>query len=94
MKDYELTLVLPSATTPAKKKNLGTFVEKLIAGKGAIEKAEDWGEKELAYEIKKNKSGIFLHFRLKLKPDSVKGIIAKLKLNEGVIRYLLVRKNN
>ena len=93
MQKYELTIVLDGKVTPAKKKSVRADVEKLISSaKGKIGTVEDWGEKPLAYKIKKSVTGIFLFFPLELMPQEVKELSTKLSIEENVVRYLLVRK--
>lgn len=93
MTDYELTLVLPGGATAAKKKNIQEAIEKIvkIVG-GKVGKIEDWGRKELSYKIGKNGSGIFLYYNLKLDAAAVKMLPQKLNLEENIIRYLLIKK--
>ncbi len=92
MRQYELTVVLPGGTTVAKKKAASENIEKIVTTfKGKTGKVADWGEKELAYKIRKNTSGIFLHFPLELEATSLSALDAKLKMEEDIIRYLLVR---
>ena len=93
MRNYELTVVLPGKATPAKKKSVQEEIKKLVAGaKGKVAKMEDWGEKQLAYQIAKKSTGNFLHFQLGLEPGTAKELDSKLNLEEDIIRYLLVRK--
>jgi len=92
MRNYELTVVLPGKLTPAKKKSVQKEIKKLVTGaKGKVAKMEDWGEKQLAYQIAKKSTGNFLHFQLELEPGTAKEIDSKLNLEEDIIRYLLVR---
>ncbi|OGM11525.1 30S ribosomal protein S6 [Candidatus Woesebacteria bacterium RBG_16_34_12] len=94
MSNYELTVVLPGKSTTAKKKSIQEKIEKLVnLDKGKVVKFEDWGEIELAYQIKKSDTGIFLHFLIELDSDKIKDISLKLKLEEEIIRSLLVKKN-
>ena len=93
MQSYELTLVLPEKATSAKKKSVSELVEKLASTyKGKVKKTEDWGKIDLAYEIAKNTSGNFLHFVLELEPPYAKDIEGKIKMEEGIIRHLMVRQ--
>lgn len=95
MDKYELTTVLPGKTTSAKKKSAREFVEKLVKTlKGKVAKIDDWGELPLSYKIKGNESGIFIHFWLELDRQAVSGIDNKLRLEEGIIRHLLVKKES
>jgi len=89
---YELTLVLDGKATAAKKKALLTTLEKmLIILKGKIVKSDDWGVKDLAYEINKLSTGNFTHLLLDLEPSAVKALNLKLKMEAEIIRYLIVK---
>jgi small subunit ribosomal protein S6 len=93
MNKYELTIVLPGKMSSAKRKSTRELVEKLVKMlKGEIKKVDDRGELELAYPIARNNTGVFIHFDLELEAQSPKSINDKLKMEEDVIRYLLVRK--
>lgn len=92
MRQYELTVVLSGGTSSAKKKNAQNKVEEIVKTfKGKMGKVSDWGEKELAYKIKNNTSGVFLHFPLELEAGKARELDTKLKTEEDIIRYLLVR---
>ena len=85
--------MLPGGTTPARKKSVVEKIKKMLTTlKGKVGKVVDWGEIELAYPIKKSTAGVFLHFHLELDAQAVKTIADKLKLEEDIIRYLLVKK--
>ncbi len=93
MENYELTLVLPGKAK-SKEKTVKERIEKVIKTlEGKVAKAESWGEIELSYDIKKEKTGIFMYFELELLKSSVKAINEKLRMDGDVIRYLLVTKN-
>ena len=92
---YELTVVIDGKSTPAKKKTVGEKVENLVkTNKGNIVKSDDWGSKELAYMIGKSDTGSFMYYELELESEGARTIPNKLKLEDDVIRYLLVRKDS
>jgi len=94
MQKYELTVVLDGKTIPAKKKAFQELLEKLVKiGKGNVLKLDEWGVKDLAYNIGKFTSGLYLHYVLELESGSVKGISTKLVQEGVVIRHLLIRKD-
>lgn len=94
MQNYELTIVLPGKATAAKKKDAVSRVEKIVkANGGKVVKEDDWGVKELAYSIKKNTSGAYLYFDLELPTSAVASVNEKVKLEDDIIRHLLVRKD-
>jgi small subunit ribosomal protein S6 len=93
MQKYELTIVLPGDATATKKKSFGETLGKLLkVGGGEIKKEADWGKMELAYKIKKQADGVFLYFELELEPKSAKFLSDKLRLEDTIIRHLLIRK--
>ncbi len=94
MESYELTLVIPGGVTPAKKKSTSDLVEKMVnTFKGKVVKTNDWGKIDLAYPINKNSAGIFMHFILQLDPKGAKDLEQKIRLEEGIIRHLLVESD-
>lgn len=93
MQEYELTIILGQKTSAAKKKSVLAKLEKIVESfKGKITKTDDWGEIELATKIQKQTTGVFLHFNLELKKTETKKLEAKLRLEDEILRYLLVKK--
>lgn len=94
MKSYELTVVMAGKTTAAKKKDAVERIEKIVAAsKGKVTKSDDWGVKDLAYKIKKQDEGLFLYFELELPALNVKNVSEKVKLEDGIIRHLMIAKD-
>ena len=83
-KNYELTVIFP--LTLKEKEKVREELKK------EIEKETDWGEKKLAYPIKKNERGHFYFYELKASPEKIKTLEGWLKLNENILRYLIVLK--
>lgn len=85
---YELVLLLPA------KEELET-VKKMISDNGAtIEEEKSWGEKKLAYKIKKYHTAYYHLLNIAIKKKS---LLARLKqqlnFSEKIIRYLLLVLN-
>jgi len=92
MRDYELTLVIDPDLTSENQKKLVTKTKKIITDlKGKVGKTDEWGRKELAYPIMKKTLGYYFFLETKLPQKALAEIEKKLKLEEGIIRYLLVR---
>lgn len=92
MESYELTIVLPGATSASKKKQVISDLEELVKSSGGkVIKTDDWGEKELSYLIKGNKAGLFVHFQLELTKESVLEITGRIRLTKEIIRHLIVK---
>lgn len=93
MNQYLLTLVLKSDLEEKERKELLTSVTKRLLGEdGKIEKEDLWGSKDLAYPIKKQSKGYYAHYEITADPKSAKDLDKQLRLEEDILRYLLVRK--
>lgn len=86
MRDYELTILLKADKDV---KSLTALVEK--AGAKEIKKT-DAEKRPLAYEIAKVKEAFYIFFEFKLEGDKVSQLENQLRLQDNIIRYLLVRK--
>lgn len=81
---YELTFLL-------KKSEDNEIIKNLIASEeGKIIKEEKWGEKILAYPIKKNKTAFFYNFLIEISREKVNNLRKKLNFNDKILRYLLL----
>lgn len=93
MNNYELTLVINPILGERERADLllkiTNFIEK---EEGKIGKKEDWGKKTLFYPIKKHKEGIYFLWEITLPLKSASIVDKKIKLEENIIRYLLVKK--
>src|SRR5262249_47868209 len=59
--------------------------------KGKIEKIEQWGLRNLAYRINKNKKGHYVLFNVDASPEAVTELERNLRLHEDILRYMTVR---
>ena len=70
---------------------LDSMVKKLIGEDGKVSKEDLWGNKDLAYPIKRQTKGYVAHFEISTDPKNAKTIDKTLKVEEDILRYLLVR---
>lgn len=91
-KTYELTLIFSPET--AEKKAKEVLAEQLKRTGGELKKSDFWGKKDFTYPIKKNNSGIYLFSEVLLDAKQLTDLSNRLKINEEVLRYLLVTKSS
>ena len=89
---YEHTIIARQDASPSDIKQLTEKYSKIVEkNDGEIVKTENWGLLNLAYLIKKNRKGSYIHF--KIKGDGI--VIDDLEKNESIdkklLRYLTVR---
>lgn len=93
MRIYELTVLLSGnldeKAVAKKTKDLGELLTKSGA---KVKTKKDAEKKDMAYEIDKMRSSYYMFYELELDPAKVLDLDNKVKLEDGVIRYLLVKK--
>lgn len=86
MEKYEITYLVES-------EEKSKTVKELIASTGAsYQESKDWGERELAYPIKKNTKALYYTGVIETIPTNVSEIKKKLNFSDDLIRYLIIRK--
>jgi len=91
--NYYLTLVLKADLEEKERKALlDSMTKKLLGEDGNIEKEDLWGNKDLAYPIKRQTKGYIAHYEITTDPKNAKSIDKALKVEEDILRYLLIRR--
>ena len=89
MRLYELMVILPLEEDQQKAGR-----EKLLTDLGnngaEIEKTDEIGDRDLAYEINKRRRGRYVLFTLKADPAKIASLDRIFKLNPNLIKYLFV----
>ena len=88
---YQLILVLRSSLKEAEQKKLLEGIKSLLGKAKITEKI--WGQKALAYPIKKEVSGLFLNWNIEAEAVVPPDFEKKLINNDNVLRHLLLRSN-
>lgn len=92
MNNYELTIIVDGKGGAAKKKKVSETLDKILkVFGGKIADTKEWGVKELAYKLGKSETGLYLHYNLELDAKSVKALNEKLRTDDDILRFLVVR---
>ncbi len=90
---YEFTYLIPSHLSTEEVKTFRKKVELYIEeGGGKITQNNFPVRKELAYPIKKNNTAFLVNLIFDLSPDKLKDLEKKIKEEEQIIRFLLLKK--
>ncbi|MCT4584756.1 30S ribosomal protein S6 [Peptostreptococcaceae bacterium AGR-M142] len=92
MRKYELMYILKTNMEDEAKEAVVNKVKSIIDAEGKVEKVDVWGNKKLAYEIKKVKEGYYVLVNFEAAVDVPKEIERNLRITEGVLRYMIVSK--
>lgn len=88
MNNYYLTLVLKPDLEEKARQALLSDIKKKMA---KVAKEDLWGARDLSYPIKKQSKGYFTHFEFESQPQEAVDLDKSLKVEEDILRYLLVR---
>ena len=91
MRLYELVLVIKTSLSEEKRKKILETVKKWL-GELKITKEDSWGEKALAYPIKKEQSGFYYFASFEGEKAIPLDFEKKLFTEENIIRHLLIRR--
>lgn len=67
------------------------FSDIIVKDEGKVTKTEQWGLRNLAYRINKNKKGHYVMFNIDASPAAIAEMERNMKLNEDVLRYMTIR---
>ena len=68
-----------------------SFSDIIVKDGGTVKKTEQWGLRNLAYRINKNKKGHYVLFNLDAPPDAIAEMERNMKLHEDVLRFMTIR---
>jgi len=90
---YDLMfLTAPQAAAEGKEKFKDNVDSLLKKQKITVLACDEWGERGLAFPISKHDRGMYYVYSLEMEPALALALNNKLKLENGVLRYLLVKK--
>ena len=90
MRRYELTVIFP-LEEDQHKAGREQLLSDLAANGTEIEKTDEIGDRDLAYEVKKRKRGRYVIFTIKTDPAKITVLDRIFKLNSNLLKFLFVR---
>ena len=95
MRDYELVIIVtPEIDETATAEVVDKVKSWITEVGGTIESFEEWGRQKLAYLIRKNKEGQYFLFNLKLEPTAVSSLERNFGLQESIMRFLIIGRDD
>jgi len=91
---YELVVILRPEGTEEQCKTILSRIEEVMKKEGGqITATEAWGRRRLAFPIKKQREGVYYLLRLSLEPSAVGRIKEAFRLDETIVRTMLLRSD-
>jgi small subunit ribosomal protein S6 len=89
---YEHTIVARQDTSPSQIKLLTEKYSKIVEkNEGEIVQTENWGLMNLSYQIKKNKKGSYIHFKIKGSGKLIEELEKNEILDKNLLRYMTIK---
>jgi small subunit ribosomal protein S6 len=91
---YETVFIARQDLTEAQVKDLTDGYTKIIKdGGGKIHKIENWGLRNLAYKINKNRRGHYVLIESDTPAPALHEVERTMRLNEDILRFMSIRED-
>ena len=92
MKKYECAVVVaPNVGGDVLESSAKKYTEVITSLGGSLTELDDWGKRTLAYEIEDHREGYYHFYRFLGAKNIVDELDRQLKIDENVIRHMIVR---
>jgi len=92
MNKFEIVLIFnPDLSTSVLNKEVDEFKLKLKSHSANIINEEDWGLRELSYNMNKFKKAFYKFLQIELSGSIIKDLSSELNQSENLLRYLFVK---
>ena len=89
---YESVVITRPELTESQVENLKNDLIKIITTEnGKVQSTENWGLRNLAYKINKNKKGHYFLINIDCKPSAIFEYERQMRINEDIIRFLTIK---
>ena len=88
---YELVLMLDPEAADEDRDRVAADVRKQIEQAGTLEKADSWGTRKLAYEIRRRNEADYRYFRFEGEKELLERLDHNLKIGEGTLRFRIFK---
>jgi small subunit ribosomal protein S6 len=92
MTDYEILLMLDPELPEERQNEIVSRIREAVERDGRWEGHEPWGRRRLAYEIDHKPEGSYHLLTFETEPATLDEISRVLKITDGVMRHLAVRR--
>ncbi|MEG1300937.1 MAG: 30S ribosomal protein S6 [Erysipelotrichaceae bacterium] len=92
MKKYEIMYIVKADLDDAKRQEVMDGMHKIITDhNGTIDKIDEWGVKEFAYEINHMTKGYYVVINISADNEAIAEFERLVRINQSVIRHLTIK---
>ena len=94
MNNFEVVLLIsPEISNSILKDNLKNFEEIIKNNDGKIKETEDWGLRDLSYDINNFKKAFYRYYQLEIDGSNIQKITKNINQNDNLLRHLFIKVN-
>lgn len=94
MNKYESIIIVNPKLNEKQQNEIENKYKKIINKNGNVISIENIGKKKLAYEVKKNKEGIYIEINFTSEASFIAELERQYKIDENVIKFIVIRKED
>lgn len=92
MKKYEIMYIVNASLDDDARKQVMDNMHKIITDhNGSIDKVDEWGVKEFAYEINHMKKGYYVVINVTANNEGIQEFDRLTRINPNIVRYLILK---
>ena len=93
MRHYEIVLLIHPDQSEQVPAMLERYKNLVTAGGGTVHRVEDWGRRQLAYQIQKLVKAHYLCLNIEVSNETLTEIETGFRFNDAVLRHLTVARD-
>ncbi len=94
MTQYEVMYILKADLEESKRQEAIENIHGIITkGNGTIDKVDEWGLKDFAYEIEHMKKGYYVVTLFSCETDTLKEFDRLMRINANVVRFMIINQD-
>lgn len=93
MRHYEIVLLIHPDQSEQVPAMLERYKNSITAGGGQVHRVEDWGRRQLAYQIQKLAKAHYLCLNIECSKQVLEELETGFRFNDAVLRHLTVAKD-
>lgn len=91
MNKYESVIIVAPTINEKQQKEIENKYSKLIKENGKLEDFQNLGKKKLAYEIKKNKEGLYMQINFESEASFITELERQYRIDDNIMKFIVVR---
>ena len=92
MNKFEAVLLIsPESSNAILSENIKSFEKLISSNSGKITNIEDWGLRDLSYDISNFKKAFYRYFQLEINGNNIQKITKNLNQNDNILRHLFIK---